>query len=156
PQNALAFTNDVRSPAAEAYRHLRASLLAAAAGKSPRTILVTSGSPLEGKTTTAINTAIAFAQTGSRVLLVDCDLRRPQIHNHFNVSNSEGLTNYLSGERDIESLMLTHHGCPNLKLITAGPTSANPADFLGSAEMRVLLEALGQRFDQIIIDSSPA
>jgi len=156
PQNALALTNDVRSPAAEAYRHLRASLLSAAAGKSPRTILVTSGSPLEGKTTTAINTAMAFAQSGSRVLLVDCDLRRPQIHNHFNVSNSEGLTNYLSGERDLDSLVLTHHECPNLKLITAGPTSANPADFLGSAEMRVLLEALGQRFDQIIIDSSPA
>ena len=156
PESALRLTNDLRSPAAEAYRHLRSSLLFMAPNGSPRTILVTSGSPFEGKTTTAINTAITFAQSGARVLLIDCDLRRPQVHSHFNLPNFEGLINYLSGEIDLEALILTHQAYPNLKLITAGPTTSNPADLLGSPEMRVLIEGLAENFDHIIIDSSPA
>jgi len=155
-ESVLAFTEDLRSPTAEAYRHLRASLLFAAEGVSPRSILVTSGSPFEGKTTTAISTAITLAQSGEQVLLMDCDLRRPRIHRHFNIPNSEGLTTYLSGERDIDSLFVHHQAYPNLKLITAGPTAANPADVLGSHEMRALLKDMGTRFDHVIIDSSPA
>jgi capsular exopolysaccharide synthesis family protein len=151
----LDFTSDVRSPTAEAYRHLRASLLFTP-GHSPRTILMTSGSPLDGKTTTAINTAIAFAQSGSQVLLMDCDLRRPRVHRHFDLGNSEGLTTFLSGRQDIDSLIISHEAYPKLKIITAGPMPANPADFLGSAEMRILLRVLSERFDHVIIDSPPA
>ncbi len=155
-ENALGLTSDLRSPSAEAYRHLRASLLFGTTENIPRKILVTSGSPYEGKTTTAINTAVTFAQNGAQVLLIDCDLRRPQVHKHFDLSNSEGLTTYISGELDLESLIQTSEVSPNLKLITAGPTTANPADFLGSIEMRKLVSTVASRFDYVIIDSSPA
>lgn len=153
--NALELTSDVRSPTSEAYRHLRASLLFSES-VAPRTILVTSGSPFEGKTTTAINTAVTFAQSGSRVLLMDCDLRRPRVHSHFNVPNSKGLTTYLDGEQDLDSLIVTHEPLPNLKLMTSGPIPENPAGSLGSQEMRSLVKGLGEKFDYIIIDSSPA
>lgn len=153
---ALSMTKDVRSPAAEAYRHLRASLLFSGTGEAPQSILVTSGGPYEGKTTTAINTAVTFAQTGAEVLIVDCDLRRPQIHRHFKFSNSDGLTSFLAGEREIDSLFHQHEDYPNLKLITAGPMPANPAGFLGSDEMRTLMKLLERRFTHIIIDSPPA
>jgi len=152
--SALALTSDLRSPAAEAYRHLRAALLYSAT-VSPKKILVTSGGPFEGKTTTAINTAVTLAQNGAQVLLIDCDLRRPQVHHHFDLPNSEGLTNYLSGQR-VESLIRPADACPNLSLITAGPAVANPADLLGSTEMRSLLSSLGESFDHVVIDSSPA
>jgi len=151
----LELASDVRSPMAEAYRHLRASLLFTP-GQSSRAILVTSGSPLDGKTTTAINTAVAFAQSGSEVLLMDCDLRRPRIHRHFDLANSAGLTTFLSGLQDIDSLIVTHKTYPKLKIIPAGPMPANPADFLSSTEMRILFKVLRQRFDHIIVDSPPA
>jgi capsular exopolysaccharide synthesis family protein len=89
-------------------------------------------------------------------LLIDCDLRRPRVHRHFDLENSEGLTTFLSGRQDIESLMLSHEAYPKLKIITAGPMPANPADFLGSPEMRILLKVLSERFDHVIIDSPPA
>jgi capsular exopolysaccharide synthesis family protein len=155
-ENSLLFTGDLRSPAAEAYRHLRASLLFGPTEKMPRKILVTSGSPYEGKTTTAVNTALTFAQNGANVLLIDCDLRRPQVHNHFDLPNSEGLTSYLSGERELEPLIQTSTVSANLKLITAGPSAANPADFLGSTEMRQMIDKVSSQFDYVIIDSSPA
>lgn len=153
---ALALTRDVRSPSAEAYRHLRTSLLFTSTGQAPKSILVTSGRPFEGKTTTAVNTAITFAQSGAEVLLMDCDLRRPRVHFHFDISNAKGLTSYLSGQNDIDSLWHAPSDYPTLKVLTAGPMPANPADFLGSAEMRQLLEDLRERFAYIIIDSPPA
>jgi capsular exopolysaccharide synthesis family protein len=153
---ALALINDARSPAAEAYRHLRTSLLLSSAGQPPKTILVTSSQPSEGKTTTAVNTAVMLAQTGVEVLIVDCDLRRPRVHAHFGVGNAPGLTNYLSGESDLDSVLQTNDKLPQLKLLTSGPIPPNPAELLGSNEMRKLLTELTDRFTHVIIDSPPA
>jgi succinoglycan biosynthesis transport protein ExoP len=153
---ALAVISDVRSPIAEAYRHLRTSLLLSSAGQPPKTILVTSSQPSEGKTTTAANIATTLAQTGADVLVMDCDLRRPRIHVHFNVSNMQGVTNYLSGESDLDALLQPFEKLPNLKVLASGPVPPNPAELLGSDEMRKMLNVLGERFTHIIIDSPPA
>jgi capsular exopolysaccharide synthesis family protein len=154
---ALAMVKDVRSPIAESYRHLRTSLLLSSAGTPPRTILVTSSQPSEGKTTTAINTAFILAQTGVEVLIIDCDLRRPRLHAHFNMPNARGLTNALSGDAsEIDNLIQTCEQAPNLKVLTSGPMPPNPAELLGSEEMRKLLRNLSEKFTHVIVDSPPA
>ncbi|MFL6334912.1 MAG: GumC family protein [Pyrinomonadaceae bacterium] len=153
---ALTLVSDVRSPVAEAYRHLRTSLLLSSAGQPPKTVLVTSSQPSEGKTTTAVNIAMMLAQTGADVLVLDCDLRRPRIHAHFGLPNTKGVTNYLSGERNISELVQTYDKLPNLKVISSGPVPPNAAELLGSDEMRKLLYVLAENFTHIIIDSPPA
>ncbi|MGI8813238.1 MAG: GumC family protein [Pyrinomonadaceae bacterium] len=144
------------SPMAEAYRHLRTSLLFSSAGKPPQTILVTSSQPSEGKTTTAVNTAITLAQADADVVIVDCDLRRPRLHNYFDLENTQGITNYLSGERNTEHLIKTCKELPRLKVITSGPIPPNPAELLSSNEMKNLLQFLRGRYKHVIIDSPPA
>lgn len=153
---ALAAIEDNRSAMAEAYRHLRTSLLFSSAGKPPQTILVTSSQPSEGKTTTAINTAVTLAQSGADVVIIDCDLRRPRLHNHFGLENTTGLTNYLSGEKNPENMIKPYPGLPKLKVITSGPIPPNPAELLSSAEMKNLLQYLKGNFNHIIVDSPPA
>lgn len=145
-----------RSPMAEAYRHLRTSLLFSSAGKPPQTILVTSSQPSEGKTTTAINTAVTLAQANADVVIVDCDLRRPRLHSYFDLDNTQGLTNYLSGERNTEHLIKPCRDLPRLKVITSGPIPPNPAELLSSNEMKNLLQFLRGRYKHVIIDSPPA
>ena len=156
PSNALIAIEDSRSALAEAYRHLRTSLLFSSAGKPPQTMLVTSSQPSEGKTTTAINTAITLAQSGAEVVIVDCDLRRPRLHHHFQLDNTHGITNFLSGERNTAELIKECEKLPNLKIITCGPIPPNPAELLSSTEMRNLVEFLRTNFKHVIIDSPPA
>ncbi|HEX3559081.1 MAG TPA: polysaccharide biosynthesis tyrosine autokinase [Pyrinomonadaceae bacterium] len=153
---ALALIEDVRSPVAEAYRHLRTSLLLSSAGQPPKTVLVTSSQPSEGKTTTVVNIATMLAQTGADVLILDCDLRRPRVHAHFGMPNSRGVTNYLSGELQVSELVQTYEKLPNLKVITSGPVPPNAAELLGSEEMRKLLYVLSENFTHIVVDSPPA
>ncbi len=144
------------SPMAEAYRHLRTSLLFSSAGKPPQTILVTSSQPSEGKTTTAINTAITLAQSDVDVVIIDCDLRRPRLHSYFDMENTQGLTNYLSGEPNTDHLIKRCKGLPKLRVITSGPIPPNPAELLSSDEMKKLLQFLKGRYKHVIIDSPPA
>lgn len=153
---ALVTLEDRHSPMAEAYRHLRTSLLFSSAGKPPQSILVTSSQPAEGKTTTAVNTAITLAQSDADVVVIDCDLRRPRLHNYFDLENTKGLTNYLSGERNTQDLIKQCRDLPRLKVITSGPIPPNPTELLGSNEMKNLLQFLRGRYKHVIIDSPPA
>ena len=147
-------TLDNQSTVAEAYRALRTSVLLSSAGHPPKTILVTSGRPGEGKTTTAVNTAISLAQLGASVLIIDCDLRRPKVHKVFGISHVHGLSTYLS--RDAELGTLIHAlPVPNLSLLPCGPTPPNPAELISSEKMREMLAILSEQFDHIIIDSPP-
>lgn len=153
-QSELLSNMDVHSIAGEAYRALRTSLLLSTAGTPPKTILITSGQASEGKSTTAVNMAISLAQLGSKVLIIDCDLRRPSIHKHLNISSAKGTTNYLSSNTDLESL-IQELAIPNLFAITSGPIPPNPAELLSSPKMKEMIKLLGKSFDHIIIDSPP-
>lgn len=152
---ALALIEDARSPVAEAYRHLRTSLLLSTAGQPPKTLLVTSSQPSEGKTTTAVNTAMMLAQTGAEVLIMDCDLRRPRLHAHFGLPNARGVTNFLAGDANLDELIQSCDQMPNLKVMASGRVPPNAAEIIGSEEMQKLLRLLSERFTHIIIDSPP-
>lgn len=156
PGTGLITLDERQSPMAEAYRHLRTSLLFSSAGKPPQSILITSSQPSEGKTTTAVNTAITLAQSDADVVIIDCDLRRPRLHNYFDLENTKGLTNYLSGERNTDNLIKQCRDLPRLKVITSGPIPPNPTELLSSNEMRNLLQFLRGRYKHVIIDSPPA
>jgi capsular exopolysaccharide synthesis family protein len=144
---------EANSVIAESYRQLRTSLLLSSAGGAPRTLLVTSSQPAEGKTTTSVNTAISLAQTAAAVLIIDADLRRPRVHKVFNLKNNAGLTNYLAGEGDLATLIQIAE--PNLYVLTAGPLPPNPAELLGSPKMKQAVETLSANFDYVVIDSPP-
>ena len=146
--------NNNRSAFAEAYRAIRNSILLASAGTPPRTILFTSSQPGEGKTTTAINTAIALSQLKVRTLLIDADMRRPTLHKVFGVSNTQGLSTYLSGNVEVGGL-IQKLPIPNLYLLPCGMIPPDPAELVSSAKMKELLEILAPEFQHIIIDSPP-
>jgi polysaccharide biosynthesis transport protein len=117
-------------------------------------ILVSSAAPSEGKTTVACSIAIAFAQAGQRVCIVDGDLRRPRLHRIFGRQGDSGLTNVLVGELGIDEVAQPTI-VPNLWSVPAGPLPPNPADILQSERFRHLIHDLGERFDRVIIDSPP-
>lgn len=142
-----------RSEFTESYNALRTTLLLSAADAPPRHILITSSIAGEGKTTTAVNLALTMAKAGSRVLLIDADLRRPTLHKIFKLHNLVGLSNYLAGTADKTILNKGSH--ENLFVIPAGPTPPNPYDLLNSNRMLELLNKLGKEFDLIICDSPP-
>jgi capsular exopolysaccharide synthesis family protein len=157
PNPELLLDADVRSPLAEAYRHLRTSVLLSAAGGAPQTMLVTSSQPAEGKTTTAVNTALILAQTGANVLVIDADMRRPRIHSIFGTDNHQGLSTILASkmsEAEVFSL-IEKHDQTGLYLLSAGAIPPNPAELIGSEEMRRLMATLKTSFTHIVIDSPP-
>ncbi|PYS04239.1 MAG: hypothetical protein DMG12_10575 [Acidobacteria bacterium] len=153
-QRARLMEFDGRSPASEAYRALRTALLLSAAGNPPKTILVTSVRMEEGKTTTATNTAIALAQLGASVLLIDCDMRKPSVHDVFGTSRTLGLSTYLARNVEIDELIQDLPG-ENLRMISSGPIPPNPAELLSSDRMKRLLAQLSERYDHIVLDSPP-
>jgi len=152
PGQLLALDN--RSSAAEAYRVLRTSVLLSAAGNPPKTILITSSQPGEGKTTTTVNTAISLAQLGASVLIIDCDLRKPTTHKVLGADPSRGLSTYLSRNIEIDGLIQKLQ-IPNLSLIPCGPIPPNPAELISSAKMKHMLHLLAERYDHILIDAPP-
>jgi non-specific protein-tyrosine kinase len=156
PADRLVTERQPRSPAAEAYRVLRTNIEFAAGDGPLRTLVVTSGSPVEGKTTTAANLAVALAQTGKRVILVDTDLRRPSVHKLFEQTNTRGVTTALLD--DTTGAVSDHilpTGVDNLYLMPSGPLPPNPADLLGSQRMVHLVEDLARYADTVIFDTPP-
>ncbi len=155
--SALLLDLDQRSPLAEAYRRLRTSVLLSSPGHAPKTLVITSCVPSEGKSTTAINLAVSLAQTGARVLVIDGDMRRPTVHSSFGIENRSGLSNILSNEMsNVETLALVQkEKVSGLYLLTSGPIPPNPAELVGSGQMRKLLVDLGTSFDHIVIDTPP-
>jgi tyrosine-protein kinase Etk/Wzc len=150
----LTLTNPV-SAVAESYRHLRSSLQFGGPDEAPRTILVTSPDPGEGKTTTVCNLAVSIAQSAREVLLVDTDLRRPDVHSVFDLGLRPGLSEVLSGKIGYEQAVQATP-VPNLHVMSCGTIPPNPAELLGSADMRFLIEQqLRERYEIVLFDSSP-
>lgn len=148
---------DSRSSLSEAYRHLRTSILLSTAGRAPKSLLITSSLPSEGKTTTATNTAISLAQTGAKVLIIDADMRRPRLHSIFNIQNGDGLSTLLSSELSDSEIdrVVKQDDKTKLYMLTSGPVPPNPAELIGSEQMATLLKMLQQRFTHIVVDSPP-
>ncbi|SES96766.1 capsular exopolysaccharide family [Enterococcus malodoratus] len=164
------------STAAEQYRKIRTNIEFSSADKKIKSLVVTSSGPFEGKTTTASNLAVVFANAGSRVVLVDADLRKPNIALSFKVPNVNGLSNYLTegnsatgsflSENDVENVYLTQGNTQigsrlietdieNLYLMPSGPTPPNPSELLSSKRMQELVDTLSESFDLVIFDMPP-
>jgi tyrosine-protein kinase Etk/Wzc len=143
-----------KSAAAEAFRGLRTSLHFSSTRKQRKVILVTSSFPGEGKTTISANLAEIFSQTGARVLLIGCDLRRPTLHQIFGFAKTPGLTELLTGDCQ-RSEVIHQTGSGTLDFISAGTIPPNPAELLGSEEMAALLTELRAEYDYIILDAPP-
>jgi polysaccharide biosynthesis transport protein len=139
---------------AEAYRVLRTNLLSSVRADRPRVVLVTSASPGEGKTTTAANMAVALALTGSKVALVDADLRQSRLHAPFHARRQPGLSDLIAGRvKASDALQATRYA--NLQLLAAGSRAANPAELLGSTRMREVLDALRTLYQWVVVDTPP-
>ncbi len=150
---AISFDTD-NSGIAEAFRKLRTNLQFLEVDNPPRTLLITSTSPAEGKTTTAINIALALAEAEHSVALVDGDLRRPRIAKYLNLVNSVGVSSVLSGAAKLEDA-LQETRFPRLSILAAGPTPPNPSELLGTLAAEKMLAELRNSFDYVVIDSSP-
>ena len=142
---------------AEAYRHLRTSVLLSTPGRAPRTLLVTSSLPSEGKTTTVVNMATVLSQTDATVLVIDADMRRPRLHQVFGIENRAGLSSLLSSEITTNELLsvVNRYRESNIYLLSSGPIPPNPAELLGSEQMRSLVARACADFKYVIIDSPP-
>ncbi|HUI26156.1 MAG TPA: polysaccharide biosynthesis tyrosine autokinase [Candidatus Kryptonia bacterium] len=143
-----------RSVVSEAYRTIRTAILLSSADNAPRVLLVTSGQAGEGKTVTAVNTAITLAQSGARVLVVDADMRRPRCHRVLGAENGHGLSTLLTGQGDLHDTVRPTQ-IDNLFFISSGPIPPNPAELVGSVRMRETLALLREGFDYVLIDSPP-
>jgi len=144
-----------QSQMAESYRALRTSLLLSHLGAPPKVIMVTSALPQEGKSTTSINCAVVLAQKGVRVLLIDCDLRRPSIHKTLGMGPRSGLSNVLTGSITLKQAITVAPTLPNLDVLPAGTPPPNPAELLASTNMRDVLAELRDKYDHIVLDTPP-
>jgi len=154
PARALIMLADPRSPAAEAYRSLAATIQFAYADRQLQTIGVTSAAAGEGKSTTTANLAIALAEGGRRVIIVDADLRRPGQHTLFGLDRQDGLSNMLTGEPTRLPLLDTL--TPGVRVLTSGPTPANPLEALVSRQFDHVLALARAQADFVLVDTPPA
>ncbi len=137
----------------EAYKTIRTNLMFLLPQKQCKRVIISSSGVGEGKSTTAVNLSIAFAQTGSKVLLIDADMRRPSIYKKLKVQNTKGLSSELVGFCEIDEIITQIN--PYFDIMTAGPIPPNPSELLGSEKMEELLDKLSEKYDYIFIDMPP-
>lgn len=154
-EKTLVALHEPKSAAAEAYRTLRTNLHYGSVDRQVKTLLFTSTSMTEGKSTTCANLAISMAQSEKKVLLVDADLRKPKLHRYFNLSNGKGLVDLLAEDMSLEEVLQFREDIPNLTVLTCGSIPPNPSEILGSRKMKELLDSFREKFDYVIIDSPP-
>ena len=152
---ALSVVREPESPVAESYRNLRTSILLSTAPRPPQAILVTSTQPLEGKTSTSLNLALALAQRNTRTLIVDADLRKQGVGAALGMKDEIGLSGILTGAHPLEDTLRPVESAPGLSVLSAGPRPPNPAELLSSPAMEKLLLELRRRFDYLVLDSPP-
>jgi capsular exopolysaccharide synthesis family protein len=143
-----------KSTASESFRGVRTGILFSSPDRSPQVVMISSAGPAEGKTACAANLAISMAQSDPRVILLDCDMRRPRLHHVFNFEREKGISSYLVGSNSLEEVILRTQ-LDNLHVIPCGPIPPNPAEILGSNKMRQLLDRLRQDYSRIVIDTPP-
>ena len=143
-----------KSPIAEQYRTIRTNIEFMAVDKEIKVILITSATQSEGKSTTSSNLAVAYAQQGKKVLIIDTDMRRPTVHYTFKVANGLGLSSLLTRQAELEKAILPTK-VDNLSILTAGPIPPNPAELLSSRSMENLMLQLRESYDVIILDAPP-
>src|SRR2546422_391779 len=152
---ALAAQSETASDFAEAFRNLRTSLLYSSPDHPPKTITVTSLQPEDGKTSLATNLAISLVQLGgAEILLIDADMRRPNLHNILAVPQAPGLSTFLTGQAEVADV-IAPTSIPNLSVIPAGRSPLNPAELLASARLRQAIDTLAGRFAHIVVDTGP-
>lgn len=153
-KSAIIMQNYPNSPTAEAYRSLRFNIEFSVFDREVKTIAITSANRGEGKTTTALNLAVANAQIGKKVILLDADLRKPSIHLTFGGDYNKGLTNFLANHSAANEIIRDSY-IDNLSIIKSGPIPSNPSELLASKQMNSLLDELKQNYDLIIVDTPP-
>lgn len=154
-RNKLITLSNPKSPVSEAFRTLRTNIQFSSIDKEIKTIIVTSSSPTEGKSTIAVNLAITIAQSDKKVILIDCDLRKPRIHKLFGLNNLEGFTSVLMGEKRFSDVIYKYEGLENFNVVSSGPIPPNPAELLGSKKMKEFLDSIKEEYDIIILDTPP-
>lgn len=146
---------DPHAPTAEAYRSLRTSVQFLGIDRPIQMVQLTSPKPGDGKTTTASNLAVAVARAGQRVVLVDCDLRKPRVHDYFGLGNERGFTTVLLGEATLDEVATRIDGVPGLVVIPSGPVPPDPSELLSGKRARGLLSSLREQVDLVVVDSPP-
>lgn len=146
--------NNPKSPIAEAYRVLRTNIMFSSIDKPLKSLVVTSSGPGEGKSTTIVNLAVTFTQQGSRVLLIDGDLRKPKIHKMFGYENNSGLTNFLSAHDDYKKYLRVSE-IENLDVLVCGAIPPNPSELLMSNAMKQFILQAREDYDLVLIDAPP-
>ncbi len=151
-------SKDTKFNTLESYKVARTNIMySLPKSEGAKVILVTSSEPGEGKTTTTINLAITFAQTGAKTLIIDCDMRKPRIHRYLKVERTNGISNVLCGFKQLSEVIIKNSSplAPALDVIPAGEIPPNPAELLASDEMKNVVKQLAQEYDYIFIDTPP-
>ena len=149
----LILENNPKSVAAESYRTLRTNIQYSSFDNPVKSIVITSSEPGEGKSTTSANLALSFAQDGKKVILIDCDLRKPVVHKEFQISNSRGLSEFIILNFEFSKVVYKHES--GLHVLPSGLVPPNPAEMLSSRAMEHLLTQLEEKYDYIILDTPP-